>query len=115
MGNAHPDAVAAADEVTASNTDDGVARVLERWWLLASQLGLIGGVNRSSWIGSASLDWRWQLQRDAVDDARHRALLAVEVQRAVLEVLHDPLRLLDLAAGRQAERAALEAQRPHAL
>ena len=32
MGNAHQDAVAAADEVTASNTDDGVARVLERWW-----------------------------------------------------------------------------------
>jgi hydroxymethylpyrimidine pyrophosphatase-like HAD family hydrolase len=25
--------VAAADEVTAPNTDDGVARVLERWWL----------------------------------------------------------------------------------
>jgi Cof subfamily protein (haloacid dehalogenase superfamily) len=33
MGNAHPAAVAAADEVTAANTDDGVARVLERWWL----------------------------------------------------------------------------------
>jgi hydroxymethylpyrimidine pyrophosphatase-like HAD family hydrolase len=33
MGNAHPDALAAADEVTATNTDDGVARVLERWWL----------------------------------------------------------------------------------
>ena len=33
MGNAHPDAVAAANEVTASNSDDGVARVLERWWL----------------------------------------------------------------------------------
>lgn len=33
MGNAHPDAVAAADEVTATNVDDGVARVLERWWL----------------------------------------------------------------------------------
>ena len=33
MGNAHPDVLAAADEVTASNTDDGVARVLERWWL----------------------------------------------------------------------------------
>jgi Cof subfamily protein (haloacid dehalogenase superfamily) len=33
MGNAHPDAVAAADEVTASNSDDGLARVLERWWL----------------------------------------------------------------------------------
>lgn len=33
MGNAHPEAVAAADEVTAANTDDGVARVLERWWL----------------------------------------------------------------------------------
>jgi Cof subfamily protein (haloacid dehalogenase superfamily) len=33
MGNAHPDVQDAADEVTASNTDDGVARVLERWWL----------------------------------------------------------------------------------
>lgn len=33
MGNAHPDAVAVADEVTTPNTDDGVARVLERWWL----------------------------------------------------------------------------------
>ncbi len=33
MGNAHPDVVAAADEVTAPNTDDGLARVLERWWL----------------------------------------------------------------------------------
>ena len=33
MGNAHPDALAAADEVTAPNTDDGVGRVLERWWL----------------------------------------------------------------------------------
>lgn len=33
MGNAHPDAVAAADEVTATNTNDGLARVLERWWL----------------------------------------------------------------------------------
>jgi hypothetical protein len=32
MGNAHPDAVAAADEVTAPNTEDGLARVLERWW-----------------------------------------------------------------------------------
>ena len=33
MGNAHPDAKAAADEVTTPNTDDGLARVLERWWL----------------------------------------------------------------------------------
>jgi Cof subfamily protein (haloacid dehalogenase superfamily) len=33
MGNAHPDVLAAANEVTAANTDDGVARVLERWWL----------------------------------------------------------------------------------
>jgi Cof subfamily protein (haloacid dehalogenase superfamily) len=33
MGNAHPEAVAAADEVTAANSDDGLARVLERWWL----------------------------------------------------------------------------------
>jgi HAD superfamily hydrolase (TIGR01484 family) len=33
MGNAHPDTMAAADEVTTPNTDDGVARVLERWWL----------------------------------------------------------------------------------
>lgn len=32
MGNAHPDALAAADEVTSRNTEDGVARVLERWW-----------------------------------------------------------------------------------
>ncbi|OBJ47974.1 Cof-type HAD-IIB family hydrolase [Mycobacterium sp. 1423905.2] len=32
MGNAHPEALAAADEVTATNTEDGVARVLERWW-----------------------------------------------------------------------------------
>ncbi len=33
MGNAHPEAVSAADEVTSRNSDDGVARVLERWWL----------------------------------------------------------------------------------
>jgi Cof subfamily protein (haloacid dehalogenase superfamily) len=33
MGNAHPEAMAAANEVTATNTDDGLARVLERWWL----------------------------------------------------------------------------------
>ena len=32
MGNAHPAAIAAANEVTTSNADDGVARVLERWW-----------------------------------------------------------------------------------
>jgi Cof subfamily protein (haloacid dehalogenase superfamily) len=31
MGNAHPAALAAADEVTTPNTEDGVARVLERW------------------------------------------------------------------------------------
>ena len=33
MGNAHPDALAAADEITTTNADDGVARVLERWWM----------------------------------------------------------------------------------
>ncbi|UXA07065.1 HAD family hydrolase [Mycobacterium sp. SMC-2] len=33
MGNAHPEVLAAADEVTAANNDDGVGRVLERWWL----------------------------------------------------------------------------------
>ena len=33
MGNAHPDVLAVADEVTSPNNDDGVARVLERWWL----------------------------------------------------------------------------------
>jgi Cof subfamily protein (haloacid dehalogenase superfamily) len=33
MGNAHRDAIAAANEVTAPNSDDGLARVLERWWL----------------------------------------------------------------------------------
>ncbi|ATE51972.1 MULTISPECIES: HAD family hydrolase [Actinosynnema] len=32
MANAHPDALAAADEVTAANTEDGVAQVLERWF-----------------------------------------------------------------------------------
>ena len=31
MGNAHPDALASADEVTASNDEDGVALVLERF------------------------------------------------------------------------------------
>jgi len=33
MGNAHPEAIEAANEVTESNNDDGLARVLERWWL----------------------------------------------------------------------------------
>ena len=33
MGNAHPEAIAAANEVTAANSDDGLALVLERWWL----------------------------------------------------------------------------------
>ncbi len=32
MGNAHPDALAAANEVTAPNSEDGVAKVLECWW-----------------------------------------------------------------------------------
>lgn len=32
MANAHPDVLAIADEVTAPNSDDGVGRVLERWW-----------------------------------------------------------------------------------
>jgi hypothetical protein len=32
MANAHPDALAAADEVTASHAEDGVAQVLERWF-----------------------------------------------------------------------------------
>jgi hydroxymethylpyrimidine pyrophosphatase-like HAD family hydrolase len=32
MGNAHPQVLAVADEVTATNNDDGLARVLERWW-----------------------------------------------------------------------------------
>ena len=31
MGNAHPEARSAADEITAPNTDDGLARVLERY------------------------------------------------------------------------------------
>ncbi|MGO4616598.1 HAD family hydrolase [Nocardia sp. 2YAB30] len=33
MRNAHPEALAAADEIAESNSDDGVARVLERWWV----------------------------------------------------------------------------------
>jgi Cof subfamily protein (haloacid dehalogenase superfamily) len=32
VANAHPEVVAAADEVTASNDDDGVAQVLDRWF-----------------------------------------------------------------------------------
>ncbi|SDC76521.1 Cof-type HAD-IIB family hydrolase [Actinokineospora iranica] len=32
MANAHPAVKAAADEVTAKNSEDGVARVLERWF-----------------------------------------------------------------------------------
>jgi hypothetical protein len=52
----------------------------------------------------------WQFDWDAVDHARDGALLPVEVQRAVLEVLHDPQGFLDLAAGRQPERATLESE-----
>ncbi len=33
MANAHPEAIDAADEVTAANNEDGVAQVLERWWI----------------------------------------------------------------------------------
>lgn len=32
MGHAHPAALAAADEITVGNNEDGVARVLERWF-----------------------------------------------------------------------------------
>jgi hydroxymethylpyrimidine pyrophosphatase-like HAD family hydrolase len=32
MANAHPDVLAAADEITAGNGEDGVAQVLERWF-----------------------------------------------------------------------------------
>jgi Cof subfamily protein (haloacid dehalogenase superfamily) len=32
VANAHPEVLSAADEVTASNDDDGVAQVLERWF-----------------------------------------------------------------------------------
>lgn len=32
MHNAHPEVLETADEVTATNADDGVAQVLERWW-----------------------------------------------------------------------------------
>ena len=32
MANAHPEALDAADEITASNSRDGVAQVLERWF-----------------------------------------------------------------------------------
>lgn len=32
MANGHPEAMAAADEVTAPNTEDGLAQVLERFW-----------------------------------------------------------------------------------
>jgi hydroxymethylpyrimidine pyrophosphatase-like HAD family hydrolase len=32
MGNAHPALLEVADEVTASNSDDGLALILERWF-----------------------------------------------------------------------------------
>ncbi|KKW63951.1 Cof-type HAD-IIB family hydrolase [Mycolicibacterium elephantis] len=32
MAHAHPEALAAADEITSTNNEEGVARVLERWW-----------------------------------------------------------------------------------
>lgn len=32
MANAHPEALEAADEITAPNSEDGVAQVLERWF-----------------------------------------------------------------------------------
>jgi len=32
VANAHPEVLALVDEVTASNDDDGVAQVLERWF-----------------------------------------------------------------------------------
>ena len=32
MGNGHPDVLAAVDEVTGTNDEDGVAQVLERWF-----------------------------------------------------------------------------------
>jgi HAD superfamily hydrolase (TIGR01484 family) len=32
MANAHPDLLAVADEITAPNSEDGVAQVLERWF-----------------------------------------------------------------------------------
>jgi hydroxymethylpyrimidine pyrophosphatase-like HAD family hydrolase len=32
MANAHPDVLVAVDEVTGSNDEDGVARVLDRWF-----------------------------------------------------------------------------------
>lgn len=32
MRNAHPGVLAVANEVTAANSEDGVAQVLERWW-----------------------------------------------------------------------------------
>ena len=53
MGNAHPEAIEAADEVTSPNSDDGLARVLERWWQpdgsrpCLSQLGSIGLIRSS--------------------------------------------------------------------
>lgn len=32
MGNAHPTAMAVAEELTASHAEDGLAQALERWW-----------------------------------------------------------------------------------
>ena len=39
MANAHPEVLRAADEVTLSNAEDGVAQVLERLLLQPDQIG----------------------------------------------------------------------------
>ena len=63
-------------------------------------------------LGRWSVEGRGQQhQADAVDHSDHVVGLAVEVQRPMLEVLHDPLRFGDLPAGGHSERTSLVAQR----
>ena len=49
-------------------------------------------------------------QGDPVDHPNDIVSLAIEVQGAVGEVLHDPLRLGDLATGRQTKRSEFVAE-----
>ena len=112
MGNAHPEAIAAANEVTAPNTDDGLARVLERWWLSPARRpsGRDDAAEPLELDRRAVHRRRRHHQRHPVDHPQDVVGLPVEVQGAVLEVLHDPLGFLDLGAGGQAQRATLVTQ-----
>ena len=113
MGNAHPERSPVADEVTAANTEDGVARVLERWWLC----GRLGGRRQ---VEPLELNRRPVARRrrqfldDAVDDPADPGPLAGRSSASRAEVLLRPIPALEFAARRQAQGAVLVAERAQA-